>query len=206
MATRYLFYSHDGYGLGHARRNSLIGRAVLDADPTARVTLVTGLRVRPPWLGSSGRIRVHRVPSLIKDADGTYRHETLTFEEAVARREQIVTRLIERERPHVVVVDRVVVVAEYDYHEDGQHLVLYEINLAHEEPNEPSETMPPDIEKRRIVDLAELGVGLTAFQGITRGPDLSDGTPTLILASDNEFGGADGTIDTTFVLLALDGA
>ena len=56
MATRYLFYSHDGYGLGHVRRNSLIARAVLDTDPAAQVSLVTGLDVRPRWLrqGAAG--------------------------------------------------------------------------------------------------------------------------------------------------------
>ena len=46
VVTRYLFYSHDGYGLGHVRRNSLIAQAVLDTDPTAQVSLVTGLGVR----------------------------------------------------------------------------------------------------------------------------------------------------------------
>ena len=36
VVGRYLFYSHDGYGLGHVRRNSLIARAVLKADPRPR--------------------------------------------------------------------------------------------------------------------------------------------------------------------------
>lgn len=106
MVTRYLFYSHDGYGLGHARRNSLIARAVLDADSTALVSLVTGISVRPQWLRESDRLRVHRVPPMLKDADGSYRHESLSFEEAVLERQRVVTALVERERPDVVVVDR----------------------------------------------------------------------------------------------------
>jgi len=42
VVRRYVFYSHDGYGLGHVRRNSLIARAVLEADTEAEVSLVTG--------------------------------------------------------------------------------------------------------------------------------------------------------------------
>ena len=92
MVRRYLFYSHDGYGLGHVRRNSLIARAVLEADTEAEVSLVTGLTARPHWLEESERMRVHRVPPLLKAADGSYRHETLSFEDAVRERERIFTR------------------------------------------------------------------------------------------------------------------
>ena len=106
MVRRYLFYSHDGYGLGHVRRNSLIARAVLEADTEAEVSLVTGLTARPHWLEESERMRVHRVPPLLKAADGSYRHETLSFEDAVRERERIFRGLVEQERPDVVVVDR----------------------------------------------------------------------------------------------------
>ena len=106
MTSRYLFYSHDGFGLGHVRRNSLIARAVLAGDPTAHVSLVTGLTVRPRWLEESPRMQVHRVPPLLKAEDGSYRHETLSFEDAVRERERIFTAVVEEERPDVVVVDR----------------------------------------------------------------------------------------------------
>jgi predicted glycosyltransferase len=106
MVTRYLFYSHDGYGLGHVRRNSLIARAVLAADPTASVTLVTGVGVRPRWLQDTPRVRVHRVPPMLKATDGSYRHEALSFEQAVLERQRIFASLVEDERPDVVVVDR----------------------------------------------------------------------------------------------------
>ena len=65
MVGRYLFYSHDGYGLGHVRRNSVIARAVLATDPAAQVSLVTGIEVRPRWLRQGARVRVHRVPPLL---------------------------------------------------------------------------------------------------------------------------------------------
>jgi predicted glycosyltransferase len=106
VVTRYLFYSHDGYGLGHVRRNSLIAQAVLETDPTAHVTLVTGLGVRPRWLQETPRVHVHRVPPMLKSTDGSYRHEELSFEDAVRERERIFASLVERERPDVVVVDR----------------------------------------------------------------------------------------------------
>ena len=106
MVTRYLFYSHDGYGLGHVRRNSLIARAVLDTDPDAQVSLVTGLDVRPRWLEQAERVRVHRVPSMLKASDGSYRPERLSFPDALRERERIFRALVDDERPDVVVVDR----------------------------------------------------------------------------------------------------
>src|SRR5690242_16136760 len=73
LVGRYLFYSHDGYGLGHVRRNSVIARAVLATDPAAQVSLVTGIEVRPRWLRQAARVRVHRVPPMLKSANGSYR-------------------------------------------------------------------------------------------------------------------------------------
>lgn len=106
MATQYLFYSHDGFGLGHVRRNTLIARAVLELDPTARVSLVTGLDVRPEWLRHSSRLRVHHVAPLLKGKDGSYRNTTVPFEVALQEREAAFAELVEREGPAVVVVDR----------------------------------------------------------------------------------------------------
>lgn len=106
MATQYLFSSHDGYGLGHIRRNSLIAQAVLDADPSAQVTLVTGLDVRTRWLHDSPRARVHRVPPLLKSTDGSYRNQQLSFEDAVRCRERVFAEVVDAERPDVVLVDR----------------------------------------------------------------------------------------------------
>jgi predicted glycosyltransferase len=106
LAGHYLFYSHDGYGLGHVRRNSVIARAVLDTDPAAQVSLVTGIDVRPRWLRQDDRVRVHHVPPMLKSADGAYRHESLSFEDAVRERERIFATVVDEERPDVVVVDR----------------------------------------------------------------------------------------------------
>ena len=39
---RFLFYSHDGYGLGHTCRNLAIARALTELAPRASVLLATG--------------------------------------------------------------------------------------------------------------------------------------------------------------------
>jgi glycosyltransferase involved in cell wall biosynthesis len=39
---RFLFYSHDGQGLGHTRRNPAIGSAMHDLTPQSSVLLATG--------------------------------------------------------------------------------------------------------------------------------------------------------------------
>jgi predicted glycosyltransferase len=90
---RYLFSSHDVFGLGHTRRNSLIARALLAADPEATVTLVTGLAIAHPWL-SHPRLRTIRVPSLVKDEAGTYRNSRMTMRDALARRAAVFTELV----------------------------------------------------------------------------------------------------------------
>ena len=62
---RYVFSSHDGFGLGHTRRNALIAREVARLDPTAEIVLVTGVQRPPAWL-QDPRFSVVRVPSLLK--------------------------------------------------------------------------------------------------------------------------------------------
>ena len=103
--AHFVFSSHDGYGLGHVRRNSLIARAILDLDATARVTLVTGVRVKPTWLDHP-RIGVVQAPPMLKDGDGAYRHESLSFDEAITERAALFSAVVAATRPCAVVVDR----------------------------------------------------------------------------------------------------
>src|SRR6266540_4020272 len=102
---RYLFFSHDGYGLGHVRRNSVIAQALRRAEPDASVTLVTGLPSTPAWL-ARWRRQVVRVPPLVKSSKGRYRPIGMTFDESVRVRAGIFIETVDRVRPHVVVVDR----------------------------------------------------------------------------------------------------
>lgn len=103
--SRYLLSSHDGFGLGHTRRNGLIALALLDADPAATVTMVTGLDPAKAQL-SHPRLRVIAVPPLVKDDQGRYRAGRMSVRDAVGRRTAIFNALIDDWRPHVVVVDR----------------------------------------------------------------------------------------------------
>jgi predicted glycosyltransferase len=103
--SRYLFSSHDGYGLGHVRRNVLIARELLRVDPAAEITLVTGVPRRPIWLQDPG-FRVVAVPALLKNARGVYENPGLGFHAAVAERARIFSRTVAEVRPDVVVVDR----------------------------------------------------------------------------------------------------
>jgi len=100
-----LFSSHDGFGVGHLRRNTLIARELLTQDPTAEVTVVTGVERRPAWLGDP-RMRVVCVPPLLKDTDGAYRNGAMTFEEAIERRAEVFDATVRESSPDVVIVDR----------------------------------------------------------------------------------------------------
>lgn len=103
--ARYLFSSHDGFGLGHVRRNTLVARAILAREPDAEIVIVTGLPMRPAWLGDD-RLHLVQVPALLKDSTGAYRHADLTFQQAVSARAAAFGDTVERYRPDVVVVDR----------------------------------------------------------------------------------------------------
>jgi predicted glycosyltransferase len=101
----YLLFSHDGYGLGHVRRNVLIARAILDADPHAVVRVATGIAVSTAWLDDP-RIEVLRLPPLVKADDGSYRNAGMSFEAAVRRRAELLAAAVDAADPDVIVVDR----------------------------------------------------------------------------------------------------
>lgn len=103
--ARYLFASHDGFGLGHVRRNTLIARSILAREPGAEITLVTGLPMRPSWLGDR-RLQVIQVPALVKGTGGAYRHASLSFEQAIEQRSAAFRAAVDDVGPQVVVVDR----------------------------------------------------------------------------------------------------
>lgn len=105
IVARYLFFSHDGFGLGHVRRNTLVARALLSREPEAEITIVTGLAVRPTWDGL-GSMRIVHVPSLLKDSTGSYRTATTTFSVAVEQRTRAFEKVVSDFSPDVVVVDR----------------------------------------------------------------------------------------------------
>lgn len=102
---RVLLYSHDGFGLGHLRRNTLIAAALQRADPSVRATLVTGVAADPGWAEARG-LDVLRLPALLKDSTGVYRAGHMSPEDAIAVRARLFLDAVERQRPDLVVVDR----------------------------------------------------------------------------------------------------
>jgi predicted glycosyltransferase len=66
---RVFLCSHDGYGLGHFRRNVLLAAALREAVLDVEATVVTGAAVDPGW-PECRELGVLRMPPLLKDATG----------------------------------------------------------------------------------------------------------------------------------------
>lgn len=103
-ARRYVLLSHDGYGLGHTRRNAAIAMALLD-DPGAHVVMLTGVTSSLKWLRHE-RLTVCRMPTLVKDATGTYGNPTMGFDAAIDRRRAMALAAVQVVDPQVVLIDR----------------------------------------------------------------------------------------------------
>ena len=105
--TRYLLYSHDGQGLGHARRNLAIARALVTLDPEAAVLLITSVEE----LAQSGlppRVELLRLPALRKVANESYESRRLPLDsrETRALRSSLMLAAVKCFRPHVVLADK----------------------------------------------------------------------------------------------------
>jgi predicted glycosyltransferase len=103
-SKRFVLCSHDGFGLGHVRRNGLIARQLL-AQPDVEVVMVTGSSVGVPWL-QHPRLSVVNVPSMTKDSTGMYRHSTMSFDAALRERARLLTDVVKCFRPTALVIDR----------------------------------------------------------------------------------------------------
>ena len=68
---RFLFYSHDGLGLGHTRRHVAVASALTEMAPSASVLLATGADDMTR-IGLPPHIEVLKLPGLRKVANETY--------------------------------------------------------------------------------------------------------------------------------------
>jgi predicted glycosyltransferase len=100
-----LLFSHDGFGLGHVRRNTLIAGKLLEADPKASVTIVTGVRCRLPWR-LPPQVEVRQIPPLVKDEAGTYQGVGMSAHAAEQARRDHFLAAVREIRPDVILVDR----------------------------------------------------------------------------------------------------
>lgn len=104
---RFLFYSHDGFGLGHTCRNLAIARALTELAPRASVLLATGSD-DVTRLGVPDRVEILKLPGLRKLANESYasRYLDVPPEDVRLLRTRLLLSAIESFRPAVLLVDK----------------------------------------------------------------------------------------------------
>lgn len=104
---RALFYSHDGLGFGHTRRNLAIAAALVEQAPGAAVLLATGTD-DVARLGVPRGVEVLKLPALRKVANGRYEARSLPVapEQILRLRAALLAAAVRGFRPHVLLVDK----------------------------------------------------------------------------------------------------
>ncbi len=104
---RFLFYSHDGMGLGHTRRHLAIASALTELAPDTSVMLATGAD-EINRLGLPPQVEVLKLPALRKIANGQYVSRRLRIPTADIRalRSALLTATVKTFRPSVLLVDK----------------------------------------------------------------------------------------------------
>jgi len=105
---RLMTYSHDGYGLGHLRRNSSIAARFVQEMPGSTALMLIGCSIGNPFPLPKG-IDFIKVPSLIKVDTGVYTPLGLRIsrQKAKAIRCSIIESAVSHFKPHVFLVDHV---------------------------------------------------------------------------------------------------
>lgn len=104
-AQRVLMYSHDGYGLGHFRRNTALAHAMVARNPSVEVVLLSGSSVADDW-PLPPRVTMVRLPAAVKTAAETYVPvEARSMSGLRAERAGIISSTLLRMRPDIFLVD-----------------------------------------------------------------------------------------------------
>jgi predicted glycosyltransferase len=105
---RMMTYSHDGYGLGHLRRNCTIATSLVKEMPHSTVLMLVGCPVGA-FFELPPRVDFVKVPSIIKVAAGEYKPLGLgvSWEQTKALRSSIIATTAEMFQPDVFLVDHV---------------------------------------------------------------------------------------------------
>lgn len=105
--SRFLFYSHDGVGLGHVRRNLAVADALTEADQHASVLLAASAE-EVDRLGVPPHVDLLRLPGLCKLGNDQYASRRLPVSSTDIRtvRSAVLTAAVESFRPTVVLVDK----------------------------------------------------------------------------------------------------
>ncbi|HEX3862478.1 MAG TPA: glycosyltransferase [Stellaceae bacterium] len=104
---RILIYSHDTFGLGHLRRCRAIAHALVDANSSLSVLILSG----SPIIGSfdfRSRVDFVRIPGVIKLRNGEYVSLSLhiDIEETLAMRSSIIRHTADIFDPDIFLVDK----------------------------------------------------------------------------------------------------
>ena len=104
---RFLFYSHDGLGLGHTRRHLGVAAALAHLAPEAVILLATGAEAVVRH-GLPPHVEILKLPSLRKDANGRYSSRRLRVSAAEVRslRSAFLLTAVKTFQPTVVLVDK----------------------------------------------------------------------------------------------------
>lgn len=106
-SPRFLFYSHDGLGLGHVRRNLAVAGAVTALAPAASVLLAAG-SPDVDRLGVPRNVDVLRLPALRKRGNDDYAARRLAVSPDAVRalRSALLAAAVGSFEPDVVLVDK----------------------------------------------------------------------------------------------------
>ncbi|MBN9693558.1 MAG: hypothetical protein J0M24_25200 [Verrucomicrobia bacterium] len=104
---RFLFYSHDGFGLGHTCRNLAIARALTQLAPQASVLVASGSD-DVTRLGVPDRVEILKLPGLRKLANESYGSRYLGVSSDTVRqlRSRLLQSTVESFQPDVLLVDK----------------------------------------------------------------------------------------------------
>lgn len=104
---RFIFYSHDGFGLGHIRRNLALSVALADLCPQAGVLLACGAEGVESFAVPRG-VDLLRLPGLRKLGNDRYVPRRLPLEasELVSLRAGLLASAVEHFRPDVLLADK----------------------------------------------------------------------------------------------------
>lgn len=104
---RFLFYSHDGMGLGHTRRNLAIAAALVELCPRASVLIASGTD-DVHRLGLPPRVEVLKLPGLRKANNEDYASRRLPVDRDDIRdlRSSLLAAAVRSFQPTVVLVDK----------------------------------------------------------------------------------------------------
>jgi len=103
---RFLFYSHDSYGLGHIRRTTVIAKRLIRSFPAPSALVVTG-SPRAHYFRYPPHCDYLKLPSVTKGPDGQYvsRDIEMSITETVALRGRLIRAAAESFRPDVFFAD-----------------------------------------------------------------------------------------------------